>query len=169
MFSHGYGWAALQADDFNNQRFAAAFGLALSRRGLLPGIWETAPTERLNQQISEFHAQFYIGEVESLGDYLALVGTDRPAVPHAIITNFNGLDSGRAEQLRNKGYKCMPEVYTGENPQATREAQVDYAHRVLGWPFEDIIPVYGTYQGKTLADFDTGLYHCVWSAEYVYS
>lgn len=132
--------------------------------GVLPGVWFT---QAGNSHLAPEDAGFLVAEVEGNPDYDGLLSTLPyldPGMPKAVITNLSGLvvkkangetdipaTRERCAPLIEAGFWCQTEIYLSEAPDIS-PAHLEYiATQQCGW--DSAAPVFGTYGGKTLADY----------------
>jgi hypothetical protein len=141
----GYGWAAIEHDDYNNAARWPTFKFECESHGIIPGVWVT---EGYNIIHTPADAEFAIAECEGPGDYEGItnaINEDRlPDCSLAICTNFNTplTTQAAAAPLIEAGFTCLTEAYLNENPNADPDG-LDHMARNLGWPTSQ--PVFGVY------------------------
>jgi hypothetical protein len=144
--------------------------------GIAPGSWFT---EGANLMFTPGDAAFTITEMESEEDRkgaLYSMSQGLPPIPKALVTNFSpfaplGLYRlDLAKPFVDAGFTCLTECYLPECVNCTPANQDFIARERLG--FKKVQPVFGTYGGKTLADYPTtDPYFRGWSvylAEYIF-
>lgn len=142
----GYDALALEYDDYGNVARWPAFRDACTAWNMASGVWVTEGAMIANVPAD---ADFAIAELEGPGDYDGILAAPTPAMPHAVITNFNTITAERAAPLIERGYACMTEAYIGDNPLATPPG-LDNDARWRGWDYS--VPCFGIYNAA-LEDF----------------
>lgn len=163
----------------DNDFFAEAVRLACALEGMRYAVWFDChhPGNQL-AVIDWYKPQEYIMNIESFSrDTVAEVNGIRavhPDLPMATVTNFWGLTPEIVQGcLIPQKVVCHAEAYRYEpgmnRPQLELEI-TDFAHRVLGWSFDDITLVLGVnvaeFQVDDYHDYDTTGYG-VYPLEYV--
>jgi hypothetical protein len=158
----GFTRVAFQATP-DNDFFAEAVRLACASEGVRYAVWFDchAPGDQL-AVLDWYKPQEYLMNIESFArDTAAEVARIRaahPDLPLGTVTNFWGLTPELVkDSLIPAGVVCHAEAYRYEpgmdRPQLELEL-LDFAHRVLGWAFEDIQLVLGLKVGEyTVADY----------------
>lgn len=146
----------MELDAHGNASRWSTFRDACFAHGIKAGVWFT---DSWNLPTCPQDAQFVIGELESEGDYQGCINAlwSLPAIPKAVITNFNPLADANGNYLPDKaaplisaGFRCLTEAYLGDNPNSTPDRLHFTATQKLGWP--DAQPVFGIYN-KPLAEY----------------
>lgn len=152
--------------------------------GVLPGVWFTDP---FLMPFCPPDAAFVVAEVETDQDYDGCVGSIPhldPGMPRAIISNFGGLlvkDSSGWTDARASRERCAPLIKAGFSlqtefylssllPGATPEDLAAIAINQCGWAYEDVSPVFGPFEGKTMGDYELWMDRPGWGvylAEYL--
>lgn len=165
--AHGFRQVAVEAEATPAAE-RAEFCMAARNALLVPGVWQSQVDYGSPVREAEGF-DFYIAQVEGPGQFARVVDSEPPAVPHALVTNFGGIE-GRADSgaLIDLGYEhAICECWVKTDPNTTPAAQVDYALRVLG--FLTAAPMAGLGEnGAVLADYpdlDTYPGYAVFAAE----
>ena len=157
----------MEYDDFNNASRWEYFAAGMAEANIAPGVWFT-DAGRIKD--TPANAAFTIAEVETELDYNGLVVAidqgEVPDIPRAVCTNFGGIivkradgstdvaaSALRAKPLIDAGFVLHTEVYRVDNDNITPGSMEYIGHNQLGWPSEDIYPVFGVWGEKTLADY----------------
>lgn len=148
-YSRGYRAAAMEWDDFGNAARWPDFRSACEFHGVKPGVWFTDGGNIIHTPID---AVFAIAEHEGPGDYDGIIAAldDLPPCPLGLLTNFGtplgdaqGYHPEKAKPLIDADFWCLTEVYTGDNPNLTKERLEFTATVKLGFPSAQA--VYGIY------------------------
>lgn len=179
----GYGWAAMEWNDFGNAARAPQVKAACEAQGLIFTIWMTrdfvAADVRKAAIESGCSGIILEGEIPAENapgvpnpqavDWASVAAaiSDLP-IPKAVVTNFAPFvhHAGapwpeKANPLIDAGWACMTECYLSESPDSTPENTNYFATVNLGW--KETQPVLGCYGGKTLADYPTRNNYRNWS------
>lgn len=139
-------------DDYGNAARWPEFRDTCFAHGIKAGVWFTDSWNLVNCPPD---ARFVVGELESEGDYTGCINAINrlPAIPRAVITNFNPLSDAsgaylpdKAAPIINAGFRCLTEAYLGTSSNLTPDRLHFTATQKLGWP--DSQPVFGLFNSS---------------------